>query len=115
MITAWSLKGTEQRWRHGLASASELDEQRRLTLAARSQLHAVLGSWLQVQTVADPHPAVAAHHGLEPDGLGDEARDELFRFVDFVVYDSDGTFGDLLTDKTAFAFSDRLAKLYAGL
>ncbi|MBB2486593.1 TolC family protein [Mitsuaria sp. WAJ17] len=31
-----ALKGTEQRWRHGLASASELDEQRRLTLAARS-------------------------------------------------------------------------------
>lgn len=32
-----ALKGTEQRWRHGLASATELDEQRRLTLAARSQ------------------------------------------------------------------------------
>ena len=30
-----ALKGTEQRWRHGLASATELDEQRRLTLAAR--------------------------------------------------------------------------------
>lgn len=32
-----ALRGTEQRWRHGLASATELDEQRRLTLAARSQ------------------------------------------------------------------------------
>jgi hypothetical protein len=80
--------------------------------AARSQLHAVLANWLQVQTVADPHPVVAAHFGVEPDGLGDEARDELFRFVDWVVYDNDGTFADLLTDKTAFAFSDRLAKLY---
>lgn len=30
-----ALKGTEQRWRHGLASATELDEQRRLTLSAR--------------------------------------------------------------------------------
>lgn len=47
-----ALKGTEQRWRHGLAGASELDEQRRLTLAARSLQRQLqregLSAWLSL-------------------------------------------------------------------
>lgn len=47
-----ALKGTEQRWRHGLASATELDEQRRLTLAARSLQQQLqregLSAWLSL-------------------------------------------------------------------
>lgn len=82
------------------------------TPEARAELAVVVAGWLGIASVPDPEPAVAAQLGVDPDGLGAEARDELFAFVDDLTFARDGTLRALLVDKTAFARSERLAALY---
>jgi hypothetical protein len=82
------------------------------TPQARAELEVVLAGWLGLASVPDPDPAIAAQAGIDAEGLGAEARSELFAFVDDLAFSRAGTLQDLLTDKTAFATTDRLAALY---
>jgi Protein of unknown function (DUF1592)/Protein of unknown function (DUF1588) len=79
--------------------------------AARDRVRTLLLDWLEISP-PDPAPAVAASLGIDREGLGGEARDELLRFVDYVVFERRGSFRDLWTDPSVFPFTDRLAALF---
>jgi hypothetical protein len=82
------------------------------TSGGHARVQEVLARWLGLERVSDPDPAVASALGIEPGGLGAEARQELERFVDHTVFVERGSFVDLMSKPTAFAFTPRLATLY---
>ena len=83
-----------------------------VTKEAREKVASIVREWLAKDDVGDPADEVAAELGFDANGFGEESRLELMRFVDYVIFDKHGTFRDLLTDKTAFPETDRLAKAY---
>ena len=99
-----------------LSSVGELEvHARRLlgTSAARQKLRSVVSHWLALSAVPDPAAPVAAHLGFAPEGFGAEARDELLRFAEYMLFERAGTLQQLLTDRTAFPSSPRLALVYS--
>ena len=82
------------------------------TEAARERLRHIVLEWIHLDGVPDPNQHAAAEFGIDPQGLGAEALEELHRFLDYVLFEQRGTFADLLLDKTAFPFTDRLAQIY---
>jgi hypothetical protein len=83
------------------------------TPAARKHVRAFAESWLNIRAPSNPSAAVAQNVlGGAATGYGDEAKEELLKFVEYIVFEKNGTFSDLMTDKTAFPWTDRLAKAY---
>jgi hypothetical protein len=82
------------------------------TQGAREQLKVVLDSWLQLRKLPDPTEVVAESAGIDPVGLGAEARTELLDFVDHVVFRESGDLPTLLSSRVGFPRSPRMATLY---
>lgn len=89
-------------------------EGRRLleTEPARDRLRQIVLDWIHLDSVPDPNEHAASAVGIDHEGLGAEAYEELLRFLDYILFEERGTFADLLLDKTVFPFTDRLATLY---
>lgn len=80
--------------------------------SGRRHIRDALLAWLGIEATLDPSERLAAEYGFSGIGLGAEAYAELLRFVDYVVFEQGGGFRDLLTDKTVFPTTERLAALY---
>lgn len=79
---------------------------------AQERTKYMIRNWIDKQDVGDPHPDVAAALGVNPAGFGSEMMNEFNLFLDEIIFKKSGTYKDLLTNKTAFANTSRLAKLY---
>lgn len=80
--------------------------------AAKEHVREFFTHWLHLEKTVDPDPKISKLLGISGAGLGSEAREELLRFVDYVVFEKNGSFSDLLANPAVFPFTDRLAKLY---
>lgn len=78
----------------------------------RRHIREALLAWLGVEATLDPSQRLADEYGVRAEGLGAEAYAELVRFVDYVIFDARGSFEDLMTDKTVFPTTERIAALY---
>jgi Protein of unknown function (DUF1592)/Protein of unknown function (DUF1588)/Protein of unknown function (DUF1585) len=79
---------------------------------ARRQLEAVLDSWLHLNLLPTPTDTIANAAGIDPAGLGAEARRELLDYATYLVLDRDADAESLMTARIGFPRSDRMAKLY---
>ncbi len=98
-----------------LNSLSSLDIQAdRLlqTQSARSLWGLFFDRWLELSSTVDPTQTTANEIGISADNLKAETRAEFLKFVDYIIFDKKGSFGDLYTDTTVFPTTDRLAKLF---
>lgn len=82
------------------------------TAGARRHWRKLVTSWLGVRNIADPDPIISEQHGIVADGFGLQAENELRDFAEYAVFDAGGSWTTLLTDPTAFATSEDLAKVY---
>jgi hypothetical protein len=78
---------------------------------ARAAIGRFYGDWLELEKL--PYPS----ESLFPDAAARDAvradmEDELLAFVESVTFDRDGTYADLLLDRTAFVSTAELADLY---
>jgi hypothetical protein len=81
------------------------------TASARKMFKDFLTYWLHAETKVDPHPFIQQALGISASGLTAEMKDEFDRWVDYVVYDNDGKFADLLQSRVMFPRTARLATL----
>lgn len=81
------------------------------TSGAREHFKEFLISWLEAETKVDPHPIMQTALGINPSGLTGEMKQEFDQFIDHVVFDSNGTFNDLMTKRVMFPSTSRLAQL----
>jgi hypothetical protein len=79
---------------------------------ARRQLEAVLDSWLHLNLLPTPTDTIASAAGIDPVGLGAEARRELLDYATYLVLDRDADAESLMTARIGFPRSERMAKLY---
>jgi hypothetical protein len=82
------------------------------TPAARTQLHAVLRAWLNLDAIPTPHDAIAERAGIEPDGLSEEAVTELLDYATYQILDREADTTALMSDAIGFPRSERMATLY---
>lgn len=78
---------------------------------ARKHFRDFLTSWLHVDTKLDPHPHIQKVLAISSSGLSAEMKDEFDRWVDYVVYENNGKFEDLLQARVMFPTTSRLAKI----
>lgn len=95
-----------------LASVQKQAERLILTRRGRDFIKDRIKSWLAIQDVGDPHTSAALEFGIDPVGLGKEAESEFGLFLDEIIFNQNGNYQDLLTNKSAFANTDRMARLY---
>ncbi len=83
------------------------------TSAARRKFMRLVEVWLYLDEPVDPHPMLASHLGLSHfgEGFGSEAREELRKFLEWVVFEKEGSFKELLSDSSAFPYTEGLAKV----
>ena len=82
------------------------------TPEARAHWRRFLADWLQAKSGVDPSELIAQEAGITAQGFGAEARAELLRFGEYIIFDKKGSLADLLTDNTVFAPTDRLASVF---
>lgn len=95
----------------GLVSLEGLRQQGRRLLATemgRRHLNENIKRWLGLDRVPDPSSSVSRYYGLEGVGYGQEAKAELGKFLDYILFEKVGSFKDLLLDKSTFPFTERL-------
>lgn len=76
---------------------------------SKKHIKETLKIWLGLDRIPDPSTKVSKHYKINGVGYGQEAEDELDQFLDYVIYTKKGNFKDLMLDKSAFPFSNRLA------
>ena len=79
---------------------------------ARAHWRRFLADWLQAKSGVDPSEIIAKEAGIAAQGFGAEARAELLRFGEYIIFDKKGSLADLLTDNSVFASTDRLASVF---
>lgn len=82
------------------------------TPAARTQLRATLRAWLNLDAIPTPHAAVAERAGIDPEGLSEEAVEELLEYATYQILDRDADTAALMRDAIGFPRSERMAALY---
>ncbi|MEL6338358.1 MAG: DUF1592 domain-containing protein [Myxococcota bacterium] len=83
------------------------------TAAARTKMNRIVLEWLGLDRPSQPSEAVLTHLSLS-DGpqFAEDARAELLRFVEYIVFEREGSFQDLMTAQVAFPFTPDLAILF---
>jgi hypothetical protein len=82
------------------------------TPAARRQFGAVLDGWLMLKLLPDANATMAGVAGIDPEGLTEEAREELLEYAAYLVFEGEADANDLLQTPLGFPRSQRLAQLY---
>ncbi|MEM9190460.1 MAG: DUF1588 domain-containing protein [Myxococcota bacterium] len=78
----------------------------------RAHVRRTSRNWLKIASVPDPDARVAAHAMIDPDGLGAEAEDEFYRFLEHLVFEERGSFADLYRSGMSFPETDRLRAIF---
>lgn len=68
--------------------------------------------WLDGERISNPNALVASEFGISPTDFKLESREELHRFISYIIFEKEGNFQDLYTDTSVFPFTDRLAKVF---
>lgn len=80
------------------------------TNAGRTHLRSLFEGWLDLEASVDIS-APAGIYGYDPDGLWEELRDEALDVVEYVVFEEEGSYQDLLETDLEAASTARLADL----
>lgn len=115
-LAAAAAEGRLETLEHARAQAERLVR----TAPARNKLMAFFRDWLGLDHVVNP-PWSWANYKMIPtdieglyhaDKLAPEYQAEATRFIEYVVWDQEGSFEDLLTLRVAFAEDARLQAIY---
>ncbi|MFK8002728.1 MAG: DUF1592 domain-containing protein [Polyangiales bacterium] len=78
--------------------------------AGRTHLRSLFAGWLDLEAAVDIS-APAGIYGYDPDGLWEELRNEALDVVEYVVFEEEGSYQDLLETDLEAASTARLADL----
>lgn len=81
------------------------------TSAARKHFKNFLIYWFRIEVNGDPSSLMQKAVGINPNGMTAEMRQEFDQWVDYVVFQNNGSFKDLLTSQVMFPSTPRLAQL----
>ncbi|MFK8001365.1 MAG: DUF1592 domain-containing protein [Polyangiales bacterium] len=80
--------------------------------AGKAHIRSFFHSWFEVEDL----PAVSVSNAYRGDldvlPLYSDALQDFDRFIDYIVWEADGTFRDLFVDKSVFPTTDALASVY---
>ena len=82
------------------------------TPLARAKVRRFVSYWLMLERFQGVPAAEAYLAGLDASGLATEMRRELDAFVDHIVYETSGTYKDLLTSRRSFAMTPALSEIH---
>ncbi len=78
---------------------------------ARVAFSRFAGEWLALDVLPDPSAALFPDAAAR-EALRDDMKAELLRFMEGVAFDQDGTYADLLLDRSATVSTPELAQIY---
>ena len=79
---------------------------------ARARFQEFFYGWLNMADIARPSLAVGTWAGLDVTGMDEEIRSDLSDYLRFMVWEKQGDFRGLMTDRSVFPRSTRLASVY---
>lgn len=82
------------------------------TAQARKHVRNFFTTWLGLERTPDPDGGISTLRGIASVGLGAEAREEMLKYVDYMVFTENAGFERLFTSQIVFPYTDRLANLY---
>jgi hypothetical protein len=79
---------------------------------AKKYFNEFLISMMRLETQVDPISIMQTVMGINPVGISKEMEEEFKRFVDYTVFQNNGTFYDLLNEQKIFPYTSRLAQYF---